>query len=112
MDYLAHPCPPSKHFDSFPLLFDLENARAVIVEDGTKPVIFTASADLAKVVARAIDYPEPWTFDGGIVGEKTSHKEVIEKAEKVTGNLKSTSSIYRLDNMILTRSHRPKVHRL
>lgn len=85
MDYLAHPCPPSKHFDTFPLLFDLENARAVVVEDGTSPVVFTASADVAKVVARAIDYPEPWTVDGGIVGEKSSYKAVIETAEKITG---------------------------
>lgn len=85
MDYLAHPCAPLKHFDTFPLLFDLENARAVVVEDGKAPVVFTASADVAKVVARAIDYPEPWTFDGGIVGERTSYAEVIQKAEKITG---------------------------
>ena len=85
MDYLAHPCPPSKHFDTFPLLFVLENARAVVVKDGTSPVVFTASADVAKVVARAIDYPEPWTVDGGIVGEKSSYKAVIETAEKITG---------------------------
>ncbi|KAL2798712.1 hypothetical protein BJX66DRAFT_294684 [Aspergillus keveii] len=85
MDYLAHPCPPSKHFDTFPLLFDLENARAVVVEDGSSPVVFTASEDVAKVVARAIDYPEPWTIEGGIVGHRTSYKEIVEIAEKVTG---------------------------
>lgn len=87
MDYLAHPCPPSKHFDTFPLLFDLENARAVVVEDGSHPVVFTASADVAKVVARAIDYPEPWTVEGGIVGHRTSYKEIVQIAEKVTGKV-------------------------
>ncbi|OJJ94626.1 hypothetical protein ASPACDRAFT_128149 [Aspergillus aculeatus ATCC 16872] len=85
MDYLAHPCPPSKNFDTFPLLFDLENARAVFVEDGTSPVVFTSSADVAKVVARAIDYPDAWTFDGGIVGQRTSYKEIVETAERITG---------------------------
>ncbi|KAK1145722.1 hypothetical protein N8T08_003960 [Aspergillus melleus] len=93
MDYLAHPCPPSKHFDTFPLLFDLENARAVVVEDGSRPVVFTASEDVAKVVARAIDYPEPWTIEGGIVGHRTSYKEIIQTAEKITGR---TFTIYSL----------------
>ncbi|RAK72679.1 NAD(P)-binding protein [Aspergillus fijiensis CBS 313.89] len=85
MDYLAHPCPPSKHFDTFPLLFDLENARACLVEDGSAPLVFTSSADVAKVVARAIDYPGTWTVDGGIVGQRTSYKEVVQTAEKITG---------------------------
>jgi hypothetical protein len=89
MDYLAHPCPPSKHFDTFPLPFDLENARAVVVEDGTTPVVFTVSADVAKVVARAIDYTESWTFDGGIVGERTCYKKIIETAEEITGECPS-----------------------
>ncbi|KAE8380008.1 hypothetical protein BDV26DRAFT_258105 [Aspergillus bertholletiae] len=93
MDYLAHPCPPSKHFDTFPLFFDLENARAIFVEDGLRPVVFTASEDVAKVVARAIDSPEPWTTDGGIVGHRTTFKEIVQIAEKITGQ---TFTIYNL----------------
>ena len=107
MDYLAHPCAPLKHFDTFPLLFDLENARAVVVEDGKAPVVFTASADVANVVARAIDYPEPWTFDGGIVGERTSYAEVIQKAEKITGKPAGISGDPMVNgtshNMVLTK---------
>lgn len=85
MDYLAHPSPPSKHFDTFPLLFDLGKQRAILVEGGKAPVTWTASADVGKVVAHAIDSSEPWTLNGGMVGEKSDFATLVATAEKVTG---------------------------
>ena len=85
MDYFAHPYPPSKHTNTFPLLFDLIGARAVIVEDGTAPMSLTAASDVGKVVAHAINSNVAWTMEGGIVGEKTTMLGLVETAEKITG---------------------------
>ncbi|KAJ8128523.1 hypothetical protein O1611_g5111 [Lasiodiplodia mahajangana] len=85
MDYLASPFPPSKNTNTFPLLFDLVGARAVIVEDGTGPMGLTAASDVGKVVARAIESDEPWSTDGGIIGEKTNMLKIVETAEVITG---------------------------
>lgn len=89
MDYLAHPCPPSKHMSTFPMFFDLVGARAIVVEDDLAPMVVTAANDVAKVVARAIDSVEPLSphNGGGIVGEKTSMMEIIHLAERITGNV-------------------------
>ncbi|KAL0936813.1 NmrA-like family protein [Colletotrichum truncatum] len=85
MDYLAHPYPPSKHTNTFALLFDLLGARAVVVEDGSASMCFTAAADVGKVVARAIQSDEPWPVEGGIVGEKVTMSDLVKIGEKVTG---------------------------
>ncbi|KAJ4176200.1 hypothetical protein NW755_014544 [Fusarium falciforme] len=84
-DYFASPFPPSQHMNTFPLLFDLLGARAVIVEDGKAPMSLTAASDVGVVVARAIESDEPWSLQGGIVGEKTNMLKVVETAEKITG---------------------------
>ncbi|KAF7799305.1 hypothetical protein EIP86_010537 [Pleurotus ostreatoroseus] len=85
MDYFASPFPPSDHMNTFPLLFDLLGARAVIVEDGKAPMSLTAASDVGKVVAHAIESDEPWSLRGGIVGEKTNMLKIVETAEKITG---------------------------
>lgn len=77
MDYLAHPYPPSKNTNTFPILFDLLGARAVIVEDGTGPMELTAAGDVAKVVARAIDSDEPWTVHDGLGNSLTAVTAII-----------------------------------
>ncbi|EXK27420.1 hypothetical protein FOMG_16226 [Fusarium oxysporum f. sp. melonis 26406] len=84
-DYFAAPFPPSQHMNTFPLLFDLLGARAVIVEDGQAPMSLTAASDVGVVVAHAIESNEPWSLQGGIVGEKTNMLKVVETAEKITG---------------------------
>lgn len=85
MDYLAHPYSPAKFVTTFPIMFDMENARATSVEDGTAKFVLTTVRDVTKVVAQAIDYPKPWPVDGGMIGTKTSMAELVRLGEKITG---------------------------
>ena len=91
-DYFASPFPPSPHMNTFPLLFDLLGARAVIVEDGQAPMCLTAASDVGVVVRRAIESDKPWSLQGGIVGERTNMLKVVETAERITGRAPPSTS--------------------
>ncbi|KAI1483049.1 hypothetical protein F4774DRAFT_367977 [Daldinia eschscholtzii] len=73
--------------NTFPLLFDFLGARVVIVEDDKAPMSLAVASDAGIVVARAIESNEPWSLQGGIVGEKTTMLNVIETAEKIIGRV-------------------------
>jgi hypothetical protein len=90
MDYFAHPRAPAKYLHTFPPLFDMESCRAAVLEGGSGPLMFTALGDVAKVVASALDYSEPWPANGGMLGQKTSMAEIIKIGEKIRGEFKLT----------------------
>jgi len=85
MDYYAHPYPQTKFLHTFPPMFDMENGRAVIVEDGTDALVVTTLSDVSKVVSQALDYEDPWPVVGGMVGTKTTMAEMIRVGEKIRG---------------------------
>jgi hypothetical protein len=89
LDYFASPFHPSERMSTFPLLFDLLGARAVVVEDGSAPMCLTAASDVAVVVRRAVEQEAAWPSEsvsgGGIVGERTDMLRVVETAERITG---------------------------
>lgn len=92
MDYFAHPYSQAKYLHTFPPLFDLENCRVIVTDDGSQPMVLTTINDVTKVIARAIDYTEPWPVVGGMVGTKTTTAELIRIGEKIRGQLVSQTA--------------------
>jgi hypothetical protein len=92
MDYYAHPYSQTKFLHTFPPMFDMENGRAVIVEDGTDALVVTTLSNISKVVSQALDYEDPWPVVGGMVGTKTTMAEMIRVGEKIRGEPHNTLS--------------------
>lgn len=67
------------------IFLDVENGHALQVEDGDYWLAHTTIQDVAKVVARAIDYPGKWPETGGMVGSRIEMKELVQLAEKIRG---------------------------
>ncbi|KAJ9148506.1 NAD(P)-binding protein [Pleurostoma richardsiae] len=86
LDYLASPYKTARHVAPLDTVFDFQNRRAIIV-DGHEDAIMTltTAADLAAVVARAVDYEGEWPEIGGISGNRVTFSRVIEIGEKIRG---------------------------
>ncbi|KAJ0107300.1 hypothetical protein J7T55_015765 [Diaporthe amygdali] len=84
MDYLASPYKTARHVDPLETVFDFQNRRAIVV-DGHEDAIMTltTAADLAAVVARAVDYDGEWPEIGGIRGNRMTFSQIIEIGEKI-----------------------------
>jgi hypothetical protein len=65
--------------------FDFEHRRAIIVDGAEDAMTFTTVQDLARVVAKAIEYEGEWPVVGGICGNTVSSAQVIALGEKVRG---------------------------
>lgn len=85
MNYLGYPHKTAKHLFITCVFMDVENGHALQVEDGNYWVGNTTIQDLARVVARAIDYPGKWPETGGMVGSRIQMKELIKLAERIRG---------------------------
>ncbi|KAI0886562.1 NAD(P)-binding protein [Annulohypoxylon maeteangense] len=86
LDYLAYPYKTSKHVDPLQSVFDFENRRAIVV-DGHEDAIMTLTtvADLARVVARAVDYEGTWPKVSGIRGNRVTFSQIVEIGERIRG---------------------------
>src|SRR6266487_1498252 len=85
MNYLSYPHKSAKHLYITCVFVDVENKQAFLIEDGEEWLVYTTIQDVAKVVARAIDYPGRWPETGGIVGDRIQTKDLIKLAEKIRG---------------------------
>lgn len=87
LDYLAYPYKTAKHVDPLQTVFDFQNKRAILV-DGHEGAIMTLTtvADLAAIVARAIDYEGTWPRDGGIRGNRVTFSQLLEIGQRVRGD--------------------------
>jgi hypothetical protein len=85
LDYLAHPYPLSPDFVSWPLFLDFENRRAMLLDDGTYPIVMTSVADASSLLAAALVDPEPWPVVGGMQGARTNINELIALGKKIRG---------------------------
>jgi hypothetical protein len=85
-DYLAYPYKTSKHVDPPQTVFDFENKRAIVV-DGREDAIMTLTtvADVATIVAQAVDYEGSWPTTGGIRGNRVTFSQILEIGQKVRG---------------------------
>ncbi|KAI0179008.1 NAD(P)-binding protein [Hypoxylon sp. FL1284] len=86
MEYLAYPYKTAKHVDPLQSVFNFENRRAIVV-DGHEDAImtWTTVADLAAVVARAVDYEGAWPTTGGIRGNRLTFSQLLEVGQKIRG---------------------------
>ncbi|KAI5861226.1 hypothetical protein GGS23DRAFT_598750 [Durotheca rogersii] len=86
LNYLAYPQKTAKHVDPLQTVFDFENRRAVVVEGHEDAVLtLTTVADLAGVVARAVDYEGEWPKTGGIRGNRVTFSQLLEIGRRVRG---------------------------
>ena len=87
LDYLAYPYKTAKHVDPLQTVFDFEHRRAMIA-DGFEDAIMTLTsiADVASIVARAVEYEGEWPTTGGIQGNRVTFSQIIEIGEQVRGN--------------------------
>ena len=78
-------------------MFDFQNRRAIIVEGhGDAIMTFTTAADLAAVVARAVDYNDgEWPEVSGIRANRVTVSQVIEIGEKLRGETRCVQSDWR-----------------
>lgn len=94
MDYLAFPYKIAKHIDPLQSVFDYHDCRAIVV-DGHEDAIMTltTAADVATIVARAVDYEGEWPEIGGIKGNRVTFSQIIEIGEKIRGMLLKLPSL-------------------
>lgn len=86
LDYLACPYKTAKYVEPLQTVFDYQSCRAMMV-DGHKDAIMTVTsvADLAGIVARAVDHEGNWPEIGGIRGNRMTFSEIISIGEKIRG---------------------------
>ncbi|KAI9694550.1 MAG: hypothetical protein M1822_000166 [Bathelium mastoideum] len=86
LDYLAFPNKTAKYVDPLQSVFDFKNRRAMVVE-GREDAIMTLTtvADLAAVVARAVEYDGRWPTTGGIGGNRLTFSQIFDIATRVRG---------------------------
>ncbi|KAH8694620.1 hypothetical protein BGZ61DRAFT_352574 [Ilyonectria robusta] len=86
LNYLGHPHQVSKYITTVPLQFDLETLHAVLVEGSLDyQITYTSVADIANVVARAVEYTGEWPVVGGIRGHRVTVGELLEIGENIRG---------------------------
>jgi hypothetical protein len=86
LNYLAHPYKTSKHVDPLQSVFDFKNKRAILVKDHEDAIMtLTTVADLAAVIARAVEYEGKWPKRGGICGNRMTFSEVVELGGRIRG---------------------------
>lgn len=92
LDYLASPYQTAKHVAPLDTVFDFQNRRAIVVDGHEEAVMtFTTAADLAALVARAVDYDDgEWPEVSGIRGNRVTASQVIEIGEKIRGEMVQT----------------------
>ncbi|XXH05406.1 hypothetical protein Hte_011832 [Hypoxylon texense] len=87
LNYLAYPYKTAKHVDPLQSVFDFENKRAIVVEGHEDAIMtLTTVADLAAVIAQAVDYEGTWPTTGGIRGNRATFSQILEVGKKVRGS--------------------------
>lgn len=110
LDYLAFPYKSAKYLDPLQSVFDFENRRAIVV-DGHEDAIMTLTtvADLAAVVAQAVDYKGKWPTTGGIRGNRVTVSQLLEIGRRVRGT-KTFHQVAARDRRVLTWFRRTFIH--
>ncbi|KAF3065659.1 hypothetical protein CFAM422_009497 [Trichoderma lentiforme] len=87
MNYLAFPQKTTKYADIWGIHIDMEHRRAIILGDAKNPGYFSMTTidDVARIVAKAVEYEGVWPEVGGIRGDNISQQELIALGEKIRG---------------------------
>ncbi|KAI0377878.1 NAD(P)-binding protein [Hypomontagnella monticulosa] len=87
LNYLAYPHKTAKYVDPLQSVFDFEHKRAIVVDGHEDAIItLTSVADLAAVVAKAVDYEGAWPKIGGIRGNRVTFSQIVEIGRRVRGS--------------------------
>lgn len=65
-------------------IVDMANKHAAIPGDGTQPMTFTYTKDVAKFVVAALDLPT-WDRNTFVIGDKMTWNDFVKLAEKARG---------------------------
>lgn len=86
LNYLAYPHKTSKHVDPLQTVFDFEKMRAMVVDGHEDSIItLTTVADIAAVVARAVEYQGTWPTTGGIRGNRVTFSQLLDIGRRIRG---------------------------
>ncbi|KAK2767496.1 hypothetical protein FQN54_003653 [Arachnomyces sp. PD_36] len=107
MNYLGFPHKTAKHLFITCVFADFDKGHALQVEDGDYWVVHTTIQDVAKVVARAVDYPGKWPEVGGMIGSRIKMKDLIKLAEKIRGTKPQEPA-----QQLPTKSYRTAIRKL
>jgi hypothetical protein len=93
LDYAAHPYTEAKYLSTFPLLVDIEERHANLLEAGVDDLMSATSVeDIAHVVALAVEYEGEWPTIGGIRGSSLTLTQLLRIGESIQGRQRSHSS--------------------
>ncbi|KEF63715.1 uncharacterized protein A1O9_01693 [Exophiala aquamarina CBS 119918] len=96
LDYLGLPFGET-HLHPLYCLLDLQAAKAAIPGDGSMPVVFTHTTDVAKFVATLLDIPAAkWPLESAVIGERILLNDLVSLAEKATGKTVSPRLLFSL----------------
>lgn len=74
-------------------VFDFQHKRGIVVDGHEEAIMtLTTAADVAKIVARAVDYNGMWPISGGIRGNRVTFSEVFRIGQKIRGAVKRPCS--------------------
>jgi hypothetical protein len=94
LNYLASPHRTSAYITPLDTFIDFLNRRAIIVEGYEDvPVVYTMSQDIAKVVAKAVEYEGEWPRMGGIRGNQVTVRQVLDMGKRVRGSAFAIESV-------------------
>ena len=85
LNYFTHPHKSAEHVHSFETQFDFEKRRAIVPDRDDTIITLTTVQDLAKVVAKAVEYDSSWPVVGGVKGCDISIAELIHLGEEIRG---------------------------
>ncbi|KAK0620739.1 hypothetical protein B0T14DRAFT_567470 [Immersiella caudata] len=87
MNYLASPYPAGEYIRQLNTWFDFEKRRMIVVEgeEETLELTLTTVEDLARVVAKAVEYEGEWPVVGGMVGSTVTAGELVRIGERIRG---------------------------
>jgi hypothetical protein len=85
LNYFTYPHKSAEHLGLIEVQIDFQNARAIVLGDGTDKFSLTAIQDVSAVVAAAIDYPGEWPEIGGIRGGQITSAQLIKLGEEIRG---------------------------
>lgn len=94
-NYLAHPQKTTDHLDIWGIYVDMQNRRAILLADSRTAgsITLTTVADVAHIVAQAVEYESPWPEEGGIRGDEVSMAELVALGEKIRGGPFSVETV-------------------
>ena len=85
MNYFTHPYKTSPYMSHITMPVDFETRQATLVADTEARITLTEIHDIARVVARAIEYEGEWPVTGGIQGNSILLSDLVALGEKLRG---------------------------